>query len=81
MFGEPSFLQKLLNSSWKEYARFQQAARELFLEGKEEKDIINAGILNAMKFLKRPPTETETDIIRMAVLSEKLTLKQEGKLK
>lgn len=82
MLGEPSFLQKLLNHSrWAEIKKLQKFTNEEFLAGASEVDIINACILNATKFFKRPLTEKEMDKIRMTIIIEKVKLREQGKLK
>ena len=61
-----------------EEGRARKLIDEYFGEGKREVDILNAFILRAADFYKRPITQAETDKLRYLVISEKVRLINRG---
>jgi len=61
-----------------EESKLRGAIANGFKEGLTEVAVINALVLNASEFFKRPPTQIETDKIRYYVISEKIKLQSKG---
>jgi len=61
-----------------EESKLRNAIADGFKEGLTEVAVINALILNASNFFKRPPTQDEIDKLRYFVISEKIKLRSKG---